>query len=50
MRIFNEEKTQEIQDFDKKIYYLKEDKLFIKHHEAIEEIKQISHLEIVRKN
>ena len=50
MRIFNEDKTQEVQDYDSKLYYLKNDKLFIKHHEAIEEIKQVSHLEVVRKN
>jgi hypothetical protein len=50
MRIFNEDKTQEIQDYNKELYYLKNDKLFIQHHEAIEEIKQVSHLEIVRKN
>ena len=50
MRIFNEDKTQEIQDYNKELYYLRPDKLFIKHHEAIEEVKQISHLEIVRKN
>lgn len=50
MRIFNEDKTQEIQDYNKELYYLKDDKLFVKHHEAVEEIKQVSHLEIVRKN
>ena len=50
MRIFNEEKTQEIQDYNKELYYLKNDKLLIKHHEAVEEIKQVSHLEVVRKN
>lgn len=50
MRIFNENKTQEIQEYDKELYYLKPDKLFIKHHEAVEEIKQVSHLEVVRKN
>lgn len=50
MRIFNENKTQEIQDYNEELYYLKDDKLFIKHHEAVEEIKQVSHLEIVRRN
>ena len=50
MRIFNKDKTQEVFDFDEELYYLRPDKLFIKHHEAIEEVKQISHLEIVRKN
>lgn len=50
MRIFNEDKTQEIQDYNEELYYLKNDKLFIKHHEAVEEVKQVSHLEVVRKN
>lgn len=50
MRIFNEDKTQEIQEYNEELYYLKDDRLFIKHHEAVEEIKQVSHLEVVRKN
>ena len=50
MRIFNEDKTQEIQDYNKKLYYLKQDKLFIKHHDAVEEIKKVSHLEVFRRN
>lgn len=50
MRIFNEDKTQEIESFDEKLYYLKPDKLFIKHHEAVEEVQQKSHYEVVRTN
>ena len=50
MRIFNEDKTQEIQEYDKELYYLKNDKLFVKRQEAVEEVKQVSHLEVVRKN
>lgn len=50
MRIFNENKTIEIKDYDKNLYYLKEDKLFIKHHPKVEAIKQISHYEVFRVN
>lgn len=50
MRIFNKDKTQEIQDYDKNLYYLRPDKLFIKHHEAVEEVKEVSHLEVFRRN
>ena len=50
MRIFNEDKTQEVFDFDKELYYLRPDKLFIKHHEEVEEVKEISHIEVFRKN
>ena len=37
MRIFNEDKTQELLDIDKETGYLRSDKLLIKHHEAIPE-------------
>ena len=50
MRIFNKDKTQEVFEFDEELYYLRPDKLFIKHHEAIEEVKEISHIEVFRKN
>lgn len=50
MRIFNEDKSQEIKDFDKKLYYLKPDKLLIKHHEAVEEVLRQVHYEVVRTN
>lgn len=50
MRIFNEEKTQEIQEYDEKLYYLKPDKLLIKHYDAVDEVKKISHLEVFRVN
>ena len=50
MRIFNEDKTEEIQEYNSELYYLVEDRLFIKHHDAVEEIQQTSHYEIIRTN
>lgn len=51
MRIFNEGKTKEIQynDIDFLQYKLTEDKLFIKHHKAVKEVKEKFHREIVAK-
>ena len=50
MRIFNENKTQEIEqnniDFSK--YKLEKDKLFIKHHNAVNEIKEQYHYETIK--
>ena len=47
MRIFNEEKTEELTSPDLAQGYLKQDKLFIAHHEAQEEIQQQSHYEVI---
>lgn len=47
MRIFNEDKTQEIQNPDLELGYTKKDKLFLAHHEAQEEIQQQSHYEVI---
>ena len=45
MRIFNEEKTQEIVSPDLSQGYLKDDKLFIAHHDAIEAVAEQGHWE-----
>ena len=45
MRIFNENKTQELIDVDLEKGYLKKEKLFIRHHEAVNEIPEQFHYE-----
>ncbi len=45
MRIFNETKTVELTTYDLEKGYLKDDKLFIKHHEAVAEVKEKGHYE-----
>lgn len=45
MRIFNEDKTQEVQEYNDRLYYLKLDKLVIAHHEATPEVLQRTHYE-----
>ena len=47
MRVFNEDKTQELKEYDLKKGHLKLDKLFIRHHEAVEEIKEQWHYETI---
>ena len=47
MRVFNEDKTQELKEYDLNKGHLKLDKLFIRHHEAVEEIKEQWHYETV---
>lgn len=48
MRIFNQDKTKEITKYDKSKHYLVEDKLFIKHHEAVAEIPKQSHYTVIQ--
>lgn len=50
MRIFNETKTQEIdkENVDYSKYKLERTKLLIAHHEAISEIQEKSHYEIIK--
>lgn len=45
MRIFNQDKTQEIANPDLTLGYLANDRLFIVHHEATPEIKMQGHVE-----
>lgn len=49
-RIFNEDKTKEIayEDIDWSKFTLKQDKLFIKHHEATEKVEEQYHYEVIR--
>lgn len=47
MRVFNEDKTQELKEYDLNKGHLKLDKLFIRHNEAVEEIKEQWHYETI---
>lgn len=47
MRVFNEDKTQELKEYDLNKGHLELDKLFIRHHKAVEEIKEQWHYEII---
>lgn len=47
MRVFNEDKIQELKEYDLNKGHLKLDKLFIRHHEAVEEIKEQWHYETI---
>lgn len=47
MRVFNEDKTQELKEYFLNKGHLKLDKLFIRHHEAVEEIKEQWHYETI---
>lgn len=49
MRIFNEDKTQELNqsEIDLSLGYLKADKLFVQHHEAVEAVEEVSHYKTV---
>ena len=47
MRVFNKDKTQELKEYDLNKGHLKLDKLFIRHHEAVEEIKEQWHYETI---
>lgn len=50
MRIYNQDKTKELtqSEIDLSRGYLTADKLFIKHHEAIETVEEVSHYETVK--
>lgn len=48
MRVFNENKTKELQEYDLEHGYLREDKLFIMHHEAVAAVEGQYHKEIIR--
>ena len=47
MRIFNADKTQELENPDLALGYLLDDTLFIAHHEAIEAVEEQGHYETV---
>lgn len=48
MKVYNQEKTQELTYYDLTKGYLKNDKLFIKHHPAQSEIKEQYHYETIK--
>lgn len=48
MRVFNETKTIELKEYDLTKGYLKEDKLFIAHHSAVEAIEEQGHYEVTK--
>lgn len=47
MRVFNKDKTQELKEYDLNKGHLELDKLFIRHYEAVEEIKEQWHYETI---
>ena len=50
MRIFNAEKTEELneQNIDTELGYIKRDRIFIAHHEAIEAVAEKGHYEVIK--
>lgn len=48
MRVFNEDKTQELLEYDIRLGTLKEDKLFIAHHDAIQGQEEVGHYEVIK--
>ncbi len=48
MRLLNED-NEEILEYDKNKGYLKEDKIVITHHGAVQEVKEVSHYETIAK-
>lgn len=47
LKIYNEAKTEILNDYDIELGYLKADRIFIAHHEATEEIQEQSHIEVI---
>ena len=48
MRVFNKNKTIELTEYDLRKGYLCDDKLFVKHHDAIEAVEEQGHYEVVK--
>lgn len=48
MRVFNENKTIELANYDLAKGYLKEDKLFKAHHEAVNAVEGVCHYETIK--
>lgn len=46
-KVYNEAKTEELDGFDLNKGYLKDDKILVAHHPAIEEIQKQSHTEVI---
>lgn len=47
MRVFNENKTIELTAYDLEKGYLKADKIFVKHHEAVQAVAEQGHYETI---
>ena len=47
MRVFNENKTEELKEYDLEKGYLKADKLFVKYHEVVTEVKEQGHYKTI---
>ena len=48
MRVFDESKAAELAYYDLEKGYLKDDKLFIAHHEAVEAVEGVCHYETIK--
>lgn len=48
MRVFDETKTTELKEYDLNRGYLKDDSIFVAHHEAVEGVAEEWHYEVVR--
>lgn len=48
MRVFNESKTLELANYDLEKGYLKSDKLFVKHHDAVPVVNEVGHYETIK--
>lgn len=46
-KVYNEAKTEILDDYDLDLGYLRTDRIFIAHHSAIEEIPTQSHMEVI---
>ena len=47
MRVFNENKTEELKEYDLEKGYLKADKIFVKYHEPIQAVEEQGHYETI---
>ena len=47
MRVFNENKTEELKEYDLEKGYLKADKIFVKYHETIQAVEEQGHYETI---
>lgn len=47
LKVYNEAKTEILNDYDLDLGYLKTDRIFIAHHEAKEEVQKQSHMEVI---
>lgn len=46
-KVYNESKTEILNDYDLDLGYLKTDRIYIVHHEAKEEVQEQSHMEVI---